>query len=58
MGAVRPELDPGQDGDGHQQPPGEQDMQGEAEDDQGHDGNEGEQADALFGTLADANLFP
>ncbi|MGO8889575.1 MAG: SDR family NAD(P)-dependent oxidoreductase [Streptosporangiaceae bacterium] len=37
-GAARPELDPGHDGDGHQQPGGEQDVQDEAEDGQGHDG--------------------
>jgi hypothetical protein len=35
-----PELDPGHDGDGHQQPRGEQDMQDEAEDGEGHDGGE------------------
>jgi hypothetical protein len=33
-GAARPELDPGQDGDGHQQPRGEQEVHGEAEDGQ------------------------
>ena len=33
VGAARPELDPGQDGDGrHQQPGGEQQVHGEAED--------------------------
>jgi hypothetical protein len=31
-GAARPELDPGQDGDGHEQPGGDQDVDGEAED--------------------------
>ncbi len=30
VGAARPELDPGQDGDGHQQPRGEQRVHGEA----------------------------
>jgi 4-hydroxy 2-oxovalerate aldolase len=40
-GAARPELDPGHDGDRQQQQPrGEQDVHGEAEDDHGHDGDE------------------
>jgi hypothetical protein len=37
--AARPELDQGQDADGHQQPRREQDVHGEAEDNQGHDGD-------------------
>ena len=37
-GAARPEPDPGHDGQGHQHPGGEQDVHGEAEDGQGHDG--------------------
>jgi hypothetical protein len=38
---VRPELDPGQDGNGYQQQPwGEQEVRHEAEDGQGDDGDE------------------
>jgi hypothetical protein len=39
VGAARPELDPGQDGDGHQQPRGDQHVHGDAEHGQGHDGD-------------------
>src|SRR5438034_8942988 len=39
MGAAWTELDPDQDADGHQQPGREQDVNGEAEDGQGHDGD-------------------
>jgi hypothetical protein len=39
-GAARPELDPGQDGNGHEQPGEEQDVDGKAEDGQDDDGDE------------------
>jgi hypothetical protein len=39
-GAAGPELDEGHDGDGHQQPWREQDVQDEADDGQDHDGGE------------------
>ena len=48
-GAAGPELDPGHDGDGDQQPRGEQDVQDEAEDGQGHDGGEDEGDDGGHG---------
>ncbi len=49
VGAARAELDPGQDGDGHQQPGGEQHVHGEAEHSQGHDGDEDEGDDGGHG---------
>jgi DNA-binding transcriptional ArsR family regulator len=49
-GAARPELDPGHDGDGRQQQPGgEQDVDGEAEDHQGHEGGDGQDDDGEHG---------
>jgi hypothetical protein len=48
-GAARPEPDPGQDGDGRQQPRGEHDVHGEAEDSQGHDGDKGKGDDPGHG---------
>jgi hypothetical protein len=48
-GAARAELDPGHDGDGRQQPGREQDVHGEADDDEGHDGGEGKDDDPGHG---------
>src|ERR1700730_1983660 len=49
LGAARAELDPGHDGDGHQQPGRAQDVPGEADDDEGHDRDEGKGDDPGHG---------
>src|SRR5437763_15534684 len=62
-GTARPELDPGNDGDGHQQPRGEQDVQDgqgdDSDEDQGNDGEHGDRSPVMpSGCVVDSRLPP